>query len=188
MCYYMRNTGVNIMDKRIVKTRLAVFNAVFDLATEKELDKITVVELCDRAGINKSTFYLHYKSIDDCFSQCFDYFAGRILDLSKSIDYVDMSVAPEKTVAAILDVVEQNIKYFERFKNSVIYDSAIKSLKDGFIKSICKINNINVQDNYHEVAKVTFLVGGCADVIINMMPDFNREEIEKIMVSVIKRK
>ena len=177
-----------IMDKRIVKTRLAVFNAVFDLSTEKELDKITVVELCARAGINKSTFYLHYRSIDDCFQQCFDYFAGRILDLSKGINYIDMSVAPEKTVASILDVVEQNLKYFERFKNSVIYDSAIKSLKESFIQSICKANDINVVDNYHEVAKVTFLVGGCADVIIRMMPNFNRDEIEKIMVNVIKRR
>jgi len=176
------------VDKRIVKTRTAIFNAVFDLSTEKEIDKITVVELCDRAGINKSTFYLHYKSIDDCFQQCFDYFAGRILDLSKGINYLDMSVAPEKTVAKILDTVEQNIKYFERFKNSVIYDSAIKSLKDNFIQSICRANNINLQDNYHEVAKVTFLVGGCADVIIKMMPNFNRAEIEKIMVNVIKRK
>ena len=184
----MRLWGEKNMDKRIVKTRMAVFNAVFDLATEKELDKITVVELCNRAGINKSTFYLHFKSIDDCFQQCFDYFAGRILDLSKGINYIDMSVAPEKTVSAILDVVEQNIKYFERFKNSVIYDSAIKSLKESFIQTICKTNNINVADNYHEVAKVTFLVGGCADVIIKMMPNFNREEIEKIMVNVIKRK
>ena len=45
------------MDKRVVKTRSAIFNAIFDLSTEKELDKITVIELCEKAGINKSTFY-----------------------------------------------------------------------------------------------------------------------------------
>lgn len=176
------------MDKRIVKTRQAIFNAVFDLSTEKELDKISVVELCERAGINKSTFYLHYKSIDDCFRQCFDYFAGKILELSKGINYIDVSLSPEKTVSKILDSVEQNIKYFERFKNSVIYESAIKSLKDNFVQSICKANDININDNYHEVAKVTFLVGGCADVIIRLMPNFNREEIEKIMIDVIRRR
>ncbi len=176
------------MDKRIIKTRRAVFNAVFELAMEKELDKITVVELCDKAEINKSTFYLHYRSIDDCFQHCFDYVANRILDLSNGIVYEEVSVAPEKTVATILDAVEQNYHYFERFKNSVIYDSAIKTLKEGFVNSICKANNINVNDNYHEVAKITFLVGGCADIIIKMMPNFQREEIEKIMVDVIKRR
>ena len=176
------------MDKRIVRTRLAVFNAVFDLATEKDLDKITVVELCERAGINKSTFYLHYKSINDCFQKCFDYFTGKILEFSKDMDYNTMADAPEESVAKILDFVEANTKYFERFRNSVVYNSAIRSVKDAFIKEICTANNINLRDNYHEVAKITFLVGGCADLIMMLSPDFNREEIEKIMVNLIKRR
>ena len=174
------------MDKRIVRTRLAVFNALFDLATEKELDKITVVELCDRAGINKSTFYLHYKSINDCFQKCFDLFTGKMLDFSKEIDYEEMGTAPEKTVAKILDATEQNMKYVEMFKNSVFYDSAIRTVKEAFVSEILKHNHM--ENNYHAAAKVAFLVGGCADMIITLTPDFNREEIEKIMVDVIKRK
>ena len=176
------------MDKRINRTRLAIFNAVLDLSTEKDLDKITVVELCNRAGINKSTLYLHYKSINECFQKCFDYFTGKILELSHDIDYTDMSLAPEKTVAKILDVVEENIKYIERFRHSVIYDSAIKSLKFAFIQEICDKNKINLKENYHEVAKVAFLVSGCADLIMTFSPNFNRTEIENIMVNVIKRK
>ena len=176
------------MDKRIKWTRLAVFNAVFDLATEKSLDKITVIELCERAGINKSTFYLHYKSINDCFQKCFDLFTERLLEFGKDIDYETMSVAPEESVKKILDAVENNTKYIELFRNSVFYDSAISALKEKFVQEICEKNNINIEDNYHEVAKVAFLVGGCADIIITLSPNFNREEIEKIMINVIKRK
>ena len=176
------------MDKRIVRTRLAVFNTVFDLATEKPLDKITVVELCDKAGINKSTFYLHYKSINDCLQKCFDLFTDNVLEFGKDIDYKTMSVAPEQTVKKILDAVEQNIVYVKRFKDTVIYDSAIKSLKSKFVDVICRNNNINIRDNYHEVAKVAFLVGGCADLIMTLTPDFNRDEIESIMVNTIKRR
>lgn len=174
------------MDKRIVRTRLAVFNAVFDLATEKDLDKITVVELCERAGINKSTFYLHYGSINDCFHKCFDFFTEKILDFAKSIDYKDMGITPETTVGSILDYVEENRKYFERFRNSLVYDSVIRTIKDTFISTICEANNINIKDNYHEVAKVAFLVGGCTDIIMMLSPDFKRDEIERIMISLIK--
>ena len=99
-----------------------------------------------------------------------------------------MSLAPEKTVSKILDEVEKNSKYIQLFRNSVFYDSAIRTLKEKFVAEICKNNNINIKDNYHEVAKVAFLVGGCADIIIALSPEFNREEIEKIMVNVIKRK
>ncbi len=176
------------MDKRIVRTRLAVFNALFDLATEKELNKITVVELCDRAGINKSTFYLHYKSINDCFQKCFELFTEKMLDFGRAIDYEEMGNAPEKTVATILDACEQNMKYVLLFKNSVFYDSAINKVKKSFVSEILKHNHIDPKENYHAAAKVAFLVGGCADMLITLSPDFNREEIEKIMVDVIKRK
>ncbi len=176
------------MDKRIMRTRLSVFNAVFELATEKDLDKITVVELCDRAGINKSTFYLHYKSINDCFQKCFDFFMSKVLEFGKDIDYTQTSLAPEQTVKKILDAVEENLVYVERFKNSMIYDSAIKAVKEKFIAEICDANKINIKDNYHEVAKVTFLVGGCCDIIMMLSTNFNREEVEKIMVNVIKRR
>ena len=176
------------MDKRIKRTRLAVFNAVFDLATEKELDKITVVELCDRAGINKSTFYLHYKSINDCYQQCFDLFTSKLLEFGTDINYEEVSVSPEKTVANILDAVEANKKYVDLIKNSVFYDTLIRKIKESFVQEICRVNNITIETNYHEVAKVAFLVGGCADIIMTFTGNFKRDEIEKIMVDVIKRK
>lgn len=175
------------MDKRIVRTRIAIYNAVFELATEKQLNKITVIELCERAGINKSTFYLHYKSIEDCIQQCFDYFTNKIMEIGKGVNYEEFANAPEAQVAGILDLVEQNIKYFEAFKDSVIYDSGIRILKEKIVQTICETNNINISENYHEVAKITFLVGGSADIILKMMPNFNRAEIEKIMLNVIRR-
>ena len=176
------------MDKRIVRTRLAVFNAVFELATEKQLDKITVVELCDKAGINKSTFYLHYSSINDCLQKCFDLFTENVLEFGKDIDYNTMAETPEETIKKILDAAESNISYVKRFKDTVFYDSAIKSLKEKFVDTICEANNLNIRDNYHEVAKIVFLVGGSADLIIKLTPDFNRAEIEKIMIDVIRSK
>lgn len=176
------------MDKRIVRTRLAIFNAVFELATEKELDKITVVELCDKAGINKSTFYLHYSSINDCLQKCFDLFTENVLEFAKEIDYTTMAEAPEETIKKILDATEEHLAYVKRFKDTVIYDTAMKTLKDKFVQTICKANDLNIKDNYHEVAKIAFLVGGCADLIMMLTPNFKREEIESIMVNVIKRK
>lgn len=51
------------MDKRIEKTKTAIKHAYIELHTNKPLHKITVKELCDKANINKSTFYVHYKDI-----------------------------------------------------------------------------------------------------------------------------
>ena len=75
------------MDRRIRRTRTAVFNAVLDLMVEKDTSKITVLELCKRADINKSTFYLHYKSMEDCLQSCFQIIMNGIIDISKKIKY-----------------------------------------------------------------------------------------------------
>ena len=176
------------MDKRIVKTTGSVSDALLDLLTTKDLKKISVVELCQKAGINKSTFYLHYSSLDDCCKKTFYRFAERFFDISENIDYTDMAYSPEKTIDVILDAVEANVDYIKKFKDCVLYDSAVSSLKKKIIDSICKANNLTLQNNSHQVAKVTFVVAGCFDVFDTLLPNYNHDEIRDLMVSVIKRK
>lgn len=43
--------------------------ALLSLLAEKELAYITVKELCRRAGVNRSTFYLHYESVADLLTE-----------------------------------------------------------------------------------------------------------------------
>lgn len=47
-------------DRRIRHTKRAIKNAFFELMDEKPVDKISVTELCERADINRSSFYAHY--------------------------------------------------------------------------------------------------------------------------------
>lgn len=53
------------MDLRVEKTENAIKNAFLELRAKKALEKITVKELCEKAQINKSTFYAHYQDIYD---------------------------------------------------------------------------------------------------------------------------
>lgn len=50
------------------KTEIAIKDALVSLCEEKKsLDKVTVKELCKMASVSKTTFYLHYSSIDNIF-------------------------------------------------------------------------------------------------------------------------
>ncbi len=57
------------MDIRIEKTKTAIHNTFLELRSRKPLEKITIKELCEKAQINKSTFYSHYKDIYDLSDQ-----------------------------------------------------------------------------------------------------------------------
>ena len=52
-------------DLRIVKTRTNIKNSLIDLLAEKNVSKITVTELAEKAMINRKTFYRHYHTVQD---------------------------------------------------------------------------------------------------------------------------
>ena len=51
-------------DLRVIKTIEAIKAAFEELIYEKDYDRITVKDLCDRARINKKTFYHYYETLD----------------------------------------------------------------------------------------------------------------------------
>ena len=56
-------------DRRTLKTKKAICNAMMDLLTQKELHKVTVQEITDIADINRATFYKHYLDVYDLYDQ-----------------------------------------------------------------------------------------------------------------------
>ena len=53
------------MDKRIVNTKKKLTSTLLILLEKKNINDITVLELCKDANINRTTFYKYYKDIDD---------------------------------------------------------------------------------------------------------------------------
>ena len=51
-------------DLRVIKTIEGIKSAFEALICEKDYEKITVKELCERAMINKKTFYHYYETLD----------------------------------------------------------------------------------------------------------------------------
>lgn len=52
-------------NRRSQRTAALVRRAFTDLLAEKPIQRITVREVCQKAGINRSTFYAHYQDIYD---------------------------------------------------------------------------------------------------------------------------
>lgn len=50
-------------DLRVVKTIEGVKRAFEEVICEKDYEKITVKELCDRVRLNKKTFYHYYETL-----------------------------------------------------------------------------------------------------------------------------
>lgn len=60
-------------DLRIERTRTSLWTALLELIEERGYDELSVMDITERAKVNRTTFYRHYEDKDDLFRQgCVD--------------------------------------------------------------------------------------------------------------------
>lgn len=67
-------------------TEKAIVESFIELLNEKPLDKITVKNVIDRCGVNRSTFYYYFEDIYDLLNKIFEHETGKITENSKEYD------------------------------------------------------------------------------------------------------
>ena len=51
-------------DKRVIKTKHAIYKAFVELLNEKDINQITITDIAKRANINRKTFYNYYSDVN----------------------------------------------------------------------------------------------------------------------------
>lgn len=74
-------------DMRVQRTKRILKDNFKELFLEKDYDTISVKELCDRAMINRRTFYLHYNSLDDLMEEILEDMSLEFLEYTKDYDH-----------------------------------------------------------------------------------------------------
>lgn len=126
-------------DLRIVRTRKLLSNTLLDMMEETSIEKISVIDLCNRAMVNRATFYAHFEdkyhllnfALDELQDEVYakfthDFAAASPSDMLKAvmlmaIDFLydkKNDVAKvifynrnEKVISTIQDSLAQSIKY-----------------------------------------------------------------------------
>lgn len=60
------------VDRRVRYTKMVLKNSLAELLEEKTIEKITVKEICEKADINRGTFYSHYSDQFDLYNGIVD--------------------------------------------------------------------------------------------------------------------
>ena len=71
---------MNKQKEKYSSTAFLMDESLIQLLNEKDYEYITVKEVCKKAGVNRSTFYLHYESIDDLLEDTQEYINKKFLD------------------------------------------------------------------------------------------------------------
>ena len=86
-------------DRRILRTRRLIDEAMMALLQEKSIDDISVTALCEQADINRNTFYCHYNAPTDVIKHLEEELAEKI---SNALSTSGASKDATETVLTVL--------------------------------------------------------------------------------------
>ena len=70
---------MNKNESKYFNTAIRMDEALITLLEKKDFEYITIKEICDIAGVNRSTFYLHYDNISDLLKETTRYIIDKHL-------------------------------------------------------------------------------------------------------------
>ena len=94
------------MDVRVARTRKRLQEALFALARERGLEEISVSDIAEYAGVNRSTFYQHYSDKDTVLADALDALAAEAGAQLETI--VEWTLDPPAPLVTFLEHVEAN--------------------------------------------------------------------------------
>lgn len=167
-------------DRRTVYSKKMIRESLYELLREKPLNKISVTEICDRADVNRSTFYSYYCDIYDLHDQITKEFFSlqkkvvkHIKEAIKTKDSLaDFTYADfYKIVFYYLETVEENTELYKFIFNQNTDNSIHASFGKIVYLTIKDVLNPLIGDSRAEELKkaFTFVAGGTTALIMKWM-------------------
>lgn len=160
------------MDLRVVKTKKNIRDAFLELRKKHTLDEIKVNALCEKAMVNKTTFYNHYQDIyelsDELEKEVLEDFLKNFKDIDMMLTDSDRFI---NGMHAALEVENDMLR--------IVY----KDKMDELIERM----ETTIQKYYAKEDKmlISFLIGGSVHL---MMKSKNKnEDVEKFLIEVITK-
>lgn len=189
----MSNWGDQMKQKenqRIMLTKNLLQHAFLKLLKTVPLHAISIRELCQEAGINRTTFYNHYGSQYDLLSDISQRFLDSIAERLETADFSDRENVHQR-VAMVLEYIAENRELSILLMNN--------NIDPGFaerIFSLPKIGNlleaalVNCPDERMRTATIAFVIHGSYKLIqdwINQEDSLSAHEQTEMILGLAQR-
>ena len=115
----------------VKKTKKAFADSFVILSKDRQLNKITVKEVCEKAELSRNAFYFHYKDINDLVD---DIENSVIADLKKILEELEKIPFPKN----VYSTIDAFVDLFEEKKDTVLM-LIDKSYSTSFTERISKM-------------------------------------------------
>ena len=163
---------LNIKDnRRVVMTKKIIKDTFIEMLEKKNIQKIYVRELCEKADINRSTFYKYYESQYDLLAEMEN-------DLLMEIEEKCMDKDDVKGLNNILCFLNDNKKMYRVIFNANIDPNFSKKLLN--LPIITEILNNKMMYKTETKYKKTYILEGGYNVILEWLNNNCKEDAKEI--------
>lgn len=126
-------------NQRVIISKRMLQEAMLQLLKEKPIDKIRVTELCEKAGINRATFYRHYQLPKDILNEMQCTF---VKNVQREFETEALVLNPEQFMEALCTYLYDNRDYIAVFLHSNMNQDVFGQFKEPFRELV-----------YHHISK-----------------------------------
>lgn len=125
---------MNKSESKYFNTAIKMDKALIKLLDKKPFDYITVKEICQEAGVNRSTFYLHYENTVELLEEAIEYTNDEFLSYFKDADESFISNMNSKSNDELLLITPSYLKPYLKYikENKALHSSGV--LKNAYMK------------------------------------------------------
>lgn len=161
-------------NQRIALTKQLIHSAFLALLKKKSIRQISIRELCEKAGINRTTFYHHYGSQYDVLAEIADDY---LREIEKTIENAELrdKESVHRRVALVLRFIQDDLELSAMLLNN--------NVDDGFAQrlfSLPKIEGLlsealaDLPNKRERAATVSFAIYGSYKLLQDWINDENR--------------
>ncbi len=139
---------MNKNESKYFNTAIKMDEALILLLEKKDFEYITIKEICDKAGVNRSTFYLHYENTADLLKETTRYILDKhfayysadtsgITERFENCKLEDLVFITSEYLTPYLTFIKENqrifkvaIKQFNSFNMEKVYGNMFKHVFD----------------------------------------------------------
>lgn len=183
---------MNKNESKYFNTAIKMDRAFLEILDRKEFSYITVKEICEKAGVNRSTFYLHYETIEDLLCESVEYLNEQFSSfMNQDVENFSKRVESDSAAELYLITPEYLIPYLEYIKaHNRLFLTAIKNTKtlrlDNIYDKMFRLVFVPILDKYNVPVEqrhyiMAFYIQGIMAIISEWLKDDCKEDVEYIM-------
>lgn len=127
----MRNEKKDLRSKY---TQNIIKKTLVEMLKSKDINQITVSELCNEAGINRGTFYNHFYDVKDVYNTISDEFYKKIVEIADDEDIHALDRTFYHKILPFVAEYSDFVLFITTDKNNVLAQKIVLHLKENYIR------------------------------------------------------